>query len=143
MLEEKYSSKFELAYSLYLEISKIQPKTKSDCSYLSRALGQLIYNKFGKEIIGISKEAEKELKESLTEDHFNNCQNVGEYLLKTPTLKRDEFEKLIVESRKTIIVTKKENSFLRKFQKSKTFGYGLEAYKEAQIEINFYSKLKS
>ena len=107
-------------------------------SYVARTFGQLIYNKFGKEVIGISENAIKESTEKLTEDHFNNCQKVGEFLATSPVLSKEDFQKLINESRKTIKVTKGENSSLRKFQKNKDYGRGLEAYREAGIVINFF-----
>lgn len=139
---KKYQKeKFELAYSIYLAIKgtvKGLQFDSSSMSYVARTFGQLIYNKFGKEVIGISENAIKENPEKLTEDHFNNCQKVGEFLAISPILSKEDFQKLINESRKTIKVTKGENSSLRKFQKNKDYGKGLEAYREAGIVINFF-----
>jgi len=134
----KREERFEIAYKIYIAIKKISKESPKDITYIARALGQLIYNKFGKQIVGISENAINEIQQNLTEDHFNNCQKVGEYLVNSEILSKEDFQSLIEESRKTIIVTKKENSILRKYQKNKDYGKGLEAYKEAQIQITFY-----
>ncbi len=138
---KKREERFEMAYSIYLVIKeavKDFQKNPSGTSYIARTLGQLIYNKFGKTVIGISEKAINEIPENLTEDHFNNCQKVGEFLANSPILSKEDFQALIEESRKTIRVTKKENSKLRKFQKTKEYGRGLEAYDEAEIKITFF-----
>jgi hypothetical protein len=138
MLEKRYEKRVVLSYKIYLSVVKSIDEKEDDISYVARTLGQLVYNKFGKVVVGISENAKNSSKQSLTHDHFNNCQKVGEYLFKNPNLSKEEFVDLIIESRKTIIVTKKENSELRNFQKSKNYGEGLEAYQEAKIEIHFF-----
>lgn len=109
-----------------------------DMSYVARAFGQLMYNKFGKNVVGISELAKTSDTRDLTEDHFNNCQKVGEYMVRTGIMSKSEFRVLIEESKKTITVTKKENSYLRKYQKNKEYGKGMEAYKEANIKVHFF-----
>ena len=137
-METRYYKRLDLAYKFYVSLYDVIKLQNYEMSYVARTLGQLIYNKFGKKMIGISERAKSESQENLTEDHFNNCQKVGEYLAKSRLLSRDEFEKIVVESRKTIKVTKKENSLLRKFQKNKEYGTGMEAYEDAGINVLFY-----
>ena len=133
----KNQKRLEIYYQSYLVLKEIYGSNKEEFSYKSRCLGQLVYNKFGKELVGFSESSIMANPNELTEDHFNNCQKVGEFLLQSPILTKQDFTNLIIESRKTIKVTKKENSALRKFQKTKPYGFGLEAYKEAGIEIVF------
>ena len=54
---KKREERFEMAYSIYLAIKEVVndfENNSSGTSYIARALGQLIYNKFGKVVIGIS-----------------------------------------------------------------------------------------
>jgi hypothetical protein len=101
-----------------------------------RHFGQLIYNRFGKIRIGISKDAI--LSKDLTDDHYNNCQQVGKYLAESDKLSFEEFKVVVIESSKTIRVTKKQNQILRNYQKNKPYGKGIEAYSEANIEYETF-----
>ena len=136
-MEIKNQKRLEISYQSYLVLKEIYGSNKEEFSFKARCLGQLVYNKFGKELVGFSESSIVANSQELTEDHFNNCQKVGEFLLQSPILSKQDFTNLIIESRKTIKVTKKENSALRKFQKTKPYGSGLEAYKEAGIKIVF------
>jgi len=134
-----YDKRFTRAYKMYVALkNSIEGETIDDMSYVARAFGQLIYNKFGRTVVGISESAKVSPNEHLTEDHFNNCQKVGEYMVGSEIMSKEEFRALIEESKKTITVTKQENSYLRKYQKHKEYGKGMEAYKEANIEVHFY-----
>jgi len=134
-----YNKRFARAYKMYVALkNSMEGETIDDMSYVARAFGQLIYNKFGRTLIGISESAKTSPAEHLTEDHFNNCQKVGEYMVESDIMSREEFGSLIEESKKTITVTKQENSHLRKYQKHKEYGRGMEAYEEANIVVHFF-----
>ena len=132
--------RISVAYRLYLAVRKeiTEYDIKNNMSYFARVLGQLIYHKFGKKIIGISESAKVSDANMITEDHYNNCQKVGEFLATSNTLSIEEFKVVIEESSKTIKVTKTENSSLRKYQKNRPYGEGISAYSDAGINVEFY-----
>jgi len=121
-------TKLQDAYACYQALRTI---SFQDESYRNRTFGQLVYNKFGMTQVGTSIAAQTAA--STTHDHYNNCQQVGKYLAEQD-LTLEGFKELIQESRKTIRVTKQENQLLRRYQKDKPYGQGLEAYREAGIE---------
>ena len=126
-------TKLQDAYACYQALRTISFHNES---YRNRTFGQLVYNKFGMTPVGTSTAAQSS--QSTTHDHFNNCQQVGKYLAEHQ-LTLEEFQEVIQESKKTIRVTKQENQLLRKYQKDKPYGQGLEAYSEAGIGYTLLS----